>query len=269
MHFHNILVSCSNKEGLVDFLRPLSQAGARIVSTGQTGVHLQEQGLSVVPIHEQTGFREMMDGRVRTLHPHIHAPLLARKGHAEDKATLCEMNLAPFDLLICNLYPFEAKLLALQEAGIALSGESFSKGESMHAMMEFVDIGGVALLRAAAKNHAAVVPVMEPSKEMWLLEAEDVTLQERRQLAAKVFATTSRYDHLIAQFLESADSSTFVPRRDLHSDSRIEMPNSLAEKFEKESQVPLRYGENPQQSAFWVQNSKEVGWHQATLKTGS
>jgi phosphoribosylaminoimidazolecarboxamide formyltransferase/IMP cyclohydrolase len=135
--YKNALVSVSNKEGLEEFLKPLSEKGLRIVSSGGTARYLEEKGFEVVKVSDQTQFPEVMGGRVKTLHPHIHMPLLQRQSVAEDQKTLSEYNLEAFDLVLVNLYPFR---------------EALEQKASAEEMIEKIDIGGPTLLRAAAKN---------------------------------------------------------------------------------------------------------------------
>ncbi len=234
--FQNALVSASNKNGLLEFLRPLVDQGLRVVSTGGTSKYLRENGIKVVEVAEQTGFPEVMDGRVRTLHPSIHMPLLARVGVVEDMELLKTNGLAPFDLVIVNLYPFE---------------EATTKNLPDDELIEFIDIGGPSLLRAAAKNHGRIAVVCDPQDYVWLSEKNELSLHDRRKLAAKVFAHTARYDALIARTLDEAGP---------------------AEKLEKyflagEMVQPLRYGENPQQSAAWFRTSPK-GLHEAKILHG-
>lgn len=146
--FKNALVSVSDKTGLVDFLKPLVQKGLRVVSTGGTAKHLMENGIPVVQVSEQTGFPEVMDGRVKTLHPRIHMALLARGTNADDMRILKENNLAPFDLVIGNLYPFEQS-----------------------AEVENIDIGGPSLLRAAAKNFERITTIVDAADYEWVSQA--------------------------------------------------------------------------------------------------
>ncbi|MEM7646598.1 MAG: bifunctional phosphoribosylaminoimidazolecarboxamide formyltransferase/IMP cyclohydrolase, partial [Pseudomonadota bacterium] len=135
--FKNALVSVSDKTGLEDFLKPLAEKGLRIVSSGGTAKYLEERGFQVTKVSEQTQFPEVMGGRVKTLHPNIHMPLLQRASVPEDQAILKEYGLEPFDLVVVNLYPFK---------------DALNKNLSQNEMIEFIDIGGPTLLRASAKN---------------------------------------------------------------------------------------------------------------------
>lgn len=172
--FKNALVSVSDKTGLVEFLRPYADQGLRIVSTGGTAEHLIKAGFKIVQVKEQTGFPEVMGGRVKTLHPKVYMPLLAR---TEDEGLLQSENLTRFDLVIVNLYPFE------QTPGI-----------------ENIDIGGPSMIRAAAKNHEHVAVVTDPRDYKSFEGKSSLTLEDRRRLAGKAFAHVSRYDSLISHY---------------------------------------------------------------------
>lgn len=172
--FKNALVSVSDKTGLVEFLRPYVEKGLRIVSTGGTADHLVKAGFKVTNVKEQTDFPEVMGGRVKTLHPNVYMPLLAR---AEDNSLLKEQGLDRFDLVIVNLYPFE------QTPGI-----------------ENIDIGGPSMIRAAAKNHEFVAVVTDPRDYPELHQKSALTVDDRRRLAGKAFAHVSRYDSLISHY---------------------------------------------------------------------
>lgn len=233
--FRNALVSVSDKTGLVEFLKPYVALGLRVVSTGGTLKHLRENGIAAVDIAEQTGFPEVMDGRVKTLHPRVHMALLARDGNSEDQALLAKEKLAPFDLLIVNLYPFE---------------EARAKGAEGDELIEFIDIGGPSMLRSAAKNHARIAVVADPKDYAWIQSKNGkLTLEDRRLLAAKVFSHTSRYDDLIARSLST----------------EVESWNSLTGRLVSE----LRYGENPQQKASWYRDPMaRSGLHDAQILHG-
>lgn len=227
--FKNALVSCSDKTNLAKFLKPLQENGLRIVSTGGTAAHLREQGLKVIDVSEQTGFEEIMDGRVKTLHPKIHMALLARTDHAPDLEILGKYGVEPFDLVIGNLYPFE---------------ESPS--------IETIDIGGPSFLRSAAKSFSRIAVLCDPSDYNWVSEKSSLELSDRKRLAAKVFSHTSAYDAMIAKYFAGADRIDF---NDL----------SLGGKFVQS----LRYGENPQQKAAWFRTGGETsGIHKATVVQG-
>lgn len=236
-HFRNALVSVSDKKGLVDFLKPFVAQGLRVVSTGGTLKHLRENGIAAIDISDQTGFPEVMDGRVKTLHPRVHMALLSRDGNAQDEALLAKEKLQPFDLLVVNLYPFE---------------DAKARGVEGDELIEFIDIGGPSMLRSAAKNHSRIAVVADPKDYAWVSEKAlqaGLTIEDRRKLAAKVFSHTSRYDDLIARSL-SPD---------------VESWNGLNGRLVSE----LRYGENPQQQASWYRDPMaRSGLHDAQILHG-
>ncbi len=195
---HRAIVSVSDKTGLVDFVKTLHDLGVEILSTGGTARTLRDAGIPVKEVSEYTGFPEILDGRVKTLHPKIHAGLLALRDNEEHMRTLQTHGIEPIDMVVVNLYPFEKT--------ISKEGVTFQEA------IENIDIGGPTLLRAAAKNFASVVVVVDPSdydsirEEMVSLGGE-VSYKTRARLAQKVFATTSRYDAVITEYLERTLSS--------------------------------------------------------------
>ncbi|MEO8294844.1 MAG: bifunctional phosphoribosylaminoimidazolecarboxamide formyltransferase/IMP cyclohydrolase [Gemmatimonadota bacterium] len=219
------LISVSDKRGIVGFARALTELGWEIISTGGTASTLRAAGLPVTPVDQVTGFPEILDGRVKTLHPAIHAGLLARRDLAEHQAALKQHGITPIDLVAVNLYPFQAT--------IAKADVTFEDA------IENIDIGGPSMLRSAAKNHSHVLVIVDPADYPVLIEAlkgGEVSSTVRRQLAAKVFAHTADYDAAIASFL--------TPRED-------GLPSNLGISL-KRAQV-LRYGENPgQRAALYV-----------------
>lgn len=232
--FKNALVSVSDKTGLAEFLKPLQQQGLRIVSTGGTARFLKEQGLQVEDVSTQTGFEEVMDGRVKTLHPNIHMALLARKNNKSDQQTLKNFSLEAFDLVIGNLYPFEKAL-------------ADSRGD----LIEFIDIGGPSFLRAAAKNYEAITTVCDANDYQDLLKLDETDLKTRKKLAAKVFRHVASYDSLVATTLEEQS----LPEDNLCISSQ--------------HIKTLRYGENPQQQASWYRDrSCREGLHSAEVLQG-
>ncbi len=187
------LISVSDKTGLVEFARALSQRGIELLSTGGTAKALQAAGIPVKDVAEHTGFPEMMDGRLKTLHPKVHGGLLAIRGNAEHDAAASAHGIAPIDLLVVNLYPFEATV---------------AKGAPYDECIENIDIGGPAMIRAAAKNHAAVTVVVEPedyARVLAELAANNgaTTLDLRKALAAKAYARTAAYDAAISGWFAS------------------------------------------------------------------
>ncbi len=217
------LLSVSDKTGLVDFARGLAERGVEILSTGGSAVALRGAGVAVVEVADYTGFPEIMDGRVKTLQPKIHGGLLAVRDDAEHQAAMTAHGIAPIDLLCVNLYPFEATVAA---------------GAGVDACIETIDIGGPALIRAAAKNHAFVTVVVDPGDYARVLEemaanGGATTEATRRALAGKAYARTGAYDAAIAGWFAREAGETF-PERLVFAGSRKQM---------------LRYGENPHQAA--------------------
>ncbi|HYL22335.1 MAG TPA: bifunctional phosphoribosylaminoimidazolecarboxamide formyltransferase/IMP cyclohydrolase [Gemmatimonadales bacterium] len=215
------LVSVSDKRGVVEFARGLVALGWEIVSTGGTAEALRAARIPVIPIERVTGFPEMMDGRVKTLHPKVHGGLLARRAHPGDRAALAEHGITPIDLVAVNLYPFRET--------VAKPGVPFAQA------IEQIDIGGPSMLRSAAKNHADVIVVVDPDDYPLVLDAlktAAMTPGLRRQLATKVFAHTAAYDAAIHGFLAQG-----VGR----------WPERLTLALERRQE--LRYGENPHQPA--------------------
>ena len=219
------LISVSDKRGIVPFAQGLVGLGWEIVSTGGTAVALQKAGLQVLTVEQITQFPELLDGRLKTLHPVVHGGILARRDLPAHTATLEEHGIAPIDLVAVNLYPFQST--------IAREGVTFEDA------IENIDIGGPAMLRSAAKNHASVLPVVDPTDYpmvLGLLRAGGVDDSTRRELAAKVFAHTADYDAAIARFLTPASEG--LPGR----------LNIAMERLQN-----LRYGENPyQRGALYV-----------------
>jgi phosphoribosylaminoimidazolecarboxamide formyltransferase/IMP cyclohydrolase len=215
------LVSVHDKAGVVDLSRQLVELGFEIVSTGGTFGALRAAGLPAVELASVTGFPEILDGRVKTLHPAVHAGLLARRDEPRHLAQLAEHGLAPFDLLVSNLYPFEA----------TLGRPDASEAE----IVEQIDVGGPAMLRAAAKNHADVLVLVDPADyegAVAALRAGAVDERLRRRLAARAFQHVASYDTLVAAYLRGGDD---------------ELPEQLTIGLRKVQ--GLRYGENPHQRA--------------------
>jgi phosphoribosylaminoimidazolecarboxamide formyltransferase/IMP cyclohydrolase len=215
------LLSVSDKRGLVEFARALMGMGWEIVSTGGTAEALRREQVPVTAIEEITGFPEMMDGRVKTLHPKVHGGLLGRRDNAGDLAAMKQHGIAPIDLVAVNLYPFR---------------ETVAKPETTFAQaIEQIDIGGPSMLRSAAKNHAAVIVIVDPDDYPSIikrLQSGGVAPNERQALAAKVFAHTAAYDAAILGYLSRSQES---------------LPPTLSLVLERHQ--ALRYGENPHQRA--------------------
>jgi len=222
------LISVYDKTGLEDLARALHQAGVEIVSTGSTAAVIAAAGLPVTRVEEVTGFPECLDGRVKTLHPNVHAGLLADPGQPEHRAQLDALQIAPFQLLVSNLYPFE---------------RTVASGAAPADCIEQIDIGGPAMVRAAAKNHAAVAVVTDPSRYPEVVAAVadgGFTLEQRRRLAARAYAHTAAYDSAVASWF----ASVYAPDE---TAAGTGLPDVIGG-FWNRSEV-LRYGENPHQRA--------------------
>ena len=227
------LLSVSDKTGLVAFAERLAAQGVELISTGGTRKALADAGLPVRDVADVTGFPEMMDGRVKTLHPRVHGGILAVRADAAHRASMEEHGIAPIDLVVVNLYPFEATV---------------ARGASYEDCVENIDVGGPAMIRAAAKNHADVAVVVDPSSyDLVLAEFAaqgGTTLATRRKLAQLAFARTATYDAAIAAWFAGVEGTT-AP------DTRV-VSGTLAE--------ALRYGENPHQdAAFYVGGASRAG----------
>ena len=225
------LLSVSDKSGLAAFARTLAGYGVELVSTGGTAKMLKEAGLNVIDVADITGFPEMMDGRVKTLHPKVHGALLAVRGDKQHAAAMEQHGIRPIDLLVVNLYPFETTV---------------ADGASFAECIENIDVGGPAMIRAAAKNHGDVTVVVEPEDYSAVLEelaqhAGMTTFELRQRLATKAFARTAVYDAAISNWFYAA-------LHDVAPDYRA-FGGKLIE--------ALRYGENPHQSAAFYRTGGE------------
>ena len=224
------IISVSNKLGLADFARGLTAAGVQIYSTGGTRKHLESEGIPVCDVSDYTGFPEMMDGRLKTLHPKVHGGILCRHDNAEDMESLAKHGIVTFELVVVNLYPFESTVA--------------KQGVSLDEAIEQIDIGGPTMVRAASKNHAFTTIATSASQYSEILEQVTAhggtTLELRRRLAGEAFAHTARYDRAIADFFAGVTAeSTFSGTTTI----------SLTRK------AVLRYGENPhQQAALYAQS---------------
>lgn len=226
MAIQRALISVSDKTGLVEFARELAGLGVELISTGGTKTLLEQEGVPVIGISEVTGFPEILDGRVKTLHPAVHSGLLAVRDSVEHQKAMKELGLDYIDLVVVNLYPFAAT--------IAKPDVSYEDA------IENIDIGGPTMLRSAAKNHAFVTVVVDSADYASIVEevraGGDTTLDTRKRLAAKVFRHTGAYDALIADYLSKQLGEVF--------------PEKYTVTYEKVQD--LRYGENPhQQAAFY------------------
>ena len=223
------LISVSDKTGLLDFAQGLTKLGWNIVSTGGTAKALRSAGVNVTDVSDLTGFPEIMDGRVKTLHPTVHGGLLARRDDPEHMKVAAEHNIAPIDLVAVNLYPFQAT--------------AARQGVTQPEVIENIDIGGPSMLRSAAKNFESVTVVVDPAdypRVLATLEANHDDIDLRRLLAEKVYAHTSAYDSAIATWFACERSEEFPDRTVLSMDRA----------------QTLRYGENPgQRAAFYTDQS--------------
>jgi len=220
-HIRRALVSVYDKDRLIEIGKALSSAGIEILSTGSTAKNLADAGIAVTEVSTYTGFPEIMGGRVKTLHPRVHGGILADQNNPEHLAAIAELDIAPFDLVIINLYPF---------------AQTIASGANFEESIEQIDIGGPSMLRGAAKNHGSVAVICQTSQYDQLLDAIKAggfTEAERRQLALEVFRTTAEYDLAIATWLGQSENN--------------ELPDWFGQIFHRENS--LRYGENPHQSA--------------------
>ena len=233
------LISVYDKTGLEDLASGLHAAGVEIVSTGSTAARIAAAGVPVTPVEQLTGFPECFDGRVKTLHPKVHAGLLADTANPAHEAQLAELGIEPFQLLVSNLYPFEATV---------------ASGASPEQCVEQIDIGGPAMVRAAAKNHGSVAVVIEPSRYADVLAAlaeGGFTRDQRRQLAAAAFAHTAAYDLAVASWFASG----YAPDEIAADSGWPAVAGALWGRAEV-----LRYGENPhQRAALYKDLSTERG----------
>ncbi|MBB4838011.1 phosphoribosylaminoimidazolecarboxamide formyltransferase/IMP cyclohydrolase [Sphingomonas kyeonggiensis] len=212
------LLSVSDKTGIVELATALAAQGVELVSTGGTATALRDAGLSVRDISDLTGFPEMMDGRVKTLHPKVHGGLLAVRGNAEHEASMAEHEIGAIDLVVVNLYPF---------------AQTVARGADRETIIENIDIGGPSMVRSAAKNHESVVILTDPA-DYPLVHGATTTLEQRRLFAAKAYAATAAYDSMISSWFAFADQGEAFPET-----LNLSLKRGAA----------LRYGENPHQSA--------------------
>src|SRR6185369_9565828 len=240
MPIRRALLSVSDKSGLVEFARALAARGVTLLSTGGTFAALQKAGIPVETVESYTGSPEVMDGRVKTLHPRVHGALLAREG--TDDADLARIGAQPIDLVVVNLYPFEQTLA--------------KPGATAEELIENIDIGGPSMLRSAAKNHNRVTVVCDPADYAGVLQEleanGEVSRPTRERLAGKVFAHTSAYDGAIAGWFTARGEADGYPRQ-------------LTVSLEKA--YGLRYGENPHQSGAFYRERNAVAGALATVES--
>lgn len=254
------LISVFDKTGLTDLAAGLHQAGVEIVSTGSTAARIAEAGVPVRQVEEVTGFPEMLDGRVKTLHPRVHAGILADRSNQQHVATLDEHGIAAFDLVVVNLYPF---------------ADTVASGAAEAEIIEKIDIGGPSMVRAAAKNHASVAVVVDPLRYGETVSAahgEGFSLAARKRLAALAFAHTASYDTAVArwtaaEFGDEVDSADIPAPASLSHGRRLEFPPFAGLALER--MAALRYGENSHQpAALYVEDNGAPGLAQATVLNG-
>ena len=230
------ILSVSDKTGIVDLARRLSAKGVTLLSTGGTMKAIAQAGIPVTGVSDVTGFPECLDGRVKTLHPMIHAGLLAVRGNEEHMAQLAELGVEPIDMVVINLYPFRQ---TIEKPGVTFEDA-----------IENIDIGGPTMLRAAAKNAQDVVVVIDPADYALVMDefeaTGDVSLKTKRYLQYKVFEHTAQYDCMIQQYL----------RGQLEDSERFEFPQNLTVTFEKVQE--MRYGENPHQKAAFYRDLGDI-----------
>lgn len=221
------IVSVSDKSGVVPFAKELSKLGVEILSTGGTAKTLREQGISVIDISDYTGFPEMLDGRVKTLHPKVHGGLLGQRSKPEHVKKMKDHGILPIDLVAVNLYPFEATIA--------------KGGCSLEEAIENIDIGGPTMIRSAAKNYPDVTVIVDPNDYDSVLselrEKGEIPLETNFRLAKKVFQHTARYDGAISNYLGQIDRGK----------KTVEFPETFT--FQVKKAQELRYGENPHQKA--------------------
>ena len=232
------LISVSDKTNLIPFAEGLEKLGYEIISTGGTLKLLQEAGVNAIAVDSVTGFPEILDGRVKTLHPKIHGGLLAKRSNADHVKALEENEITPIDIVVVNLYPFK---------------ETLAKGASHEEVIENIDIGGPAMLRASAKNYEDVAVIVNPNRYeaiLELLEKDLLTVDVRKELAAEVFRHTAHYDSMIANYFTEETNDLFT--------------ETYTRTFERVQS--LRYGENPHQEATFYEIPNYKGISLATAK---
>lgn len=233
------LISVSNKDNLIPFAKKIEQLGYEIISTGGTLKLLVDSGVEAKPVESVTGFPEILDGRVKTLHPHVHGGLLAKRDEEKHLQALNEHQISPIDIVVVNLYPFKE----------TVTKENVTEEE----IIENIDIGGPTMLRAAAKNFKDVIVVVDPKdydRVAESLEQNKLDVEQRKQLAAKVFRHTAHYDALIAKYFNDTTDELF--------------PENYTVTYEKVQD--LRYGENPHQKAAFYEDVQHRGVSLATAK---
>ena len=231
------LISVSDKTGILEFAKELHNSGIEILSTGGTAELLRKDGVPVIQVSDYTGFPEMMDGRIKTLHPRVHGGILARRDVPEHLQAMEEHGIRPIDLVVINLYPFEQTVA--------------KKGSTLEEAIENIDIGGPAMVRSSAKNYKDVTIIVDPEnygKVLKEIKKGSVSLETRKRLSRDAFAHTARYDSLIADFLSNQ-----------WGENEVNFPLFLNQPYTKIQD--LRYGENPHQSAALYKESQPLPSH--------
>jgi phosphoribosylaminoimidazolecarboxamide formyltransferase / IMP cyclohydrolase len=232
------MVSVYDKAGLAELAKALHEAGAEIVSTGTTARTIEQAGIPVTKVEDVTGFPEALDGRVKTLHPRVHAGLLADSMNPDHSQQLIDLGIAPFQLLVSNLYPFE---------------QTLASGADHSEIIEQIDIGGPAMVRAAAKNHGSVAVVTSPNQYGDLLKAiadNGFTLEQRRRLAAQAYAHTAAYDAAVSSWFAAGYAPDEIAQE-------TGWPDLIAQVWTRSA--ALRYGENPHQQAALYKSRSTAG----------
>ncbi len=248
---HRAILSVTDKSGLVDFARRLAALGVELISTGGTAKLLRDSGISVKDISELTGFPEMLDGRVKTLHPKVHGGILHRREDAGHRAAVAEHGIPAIDMVVVNLYAFEKTA--------AKAGVHFEE------LIENIDIGGPSMIRSAAKNFQDVAVVTSPADygaiaDEMARSGGELSKETKWRLAQKAFATTAAYDSAIASTLERIDGNFQLPSSgsSVSGDSTpAAFPSNLRLSFRKK--MDLRYGENPHQKAAMYADDSGAG----------
>ena len=238
MTISRALISVSDKSDLIDFAKSLQQLNIEILATGGSAKQLKDHGITITDVSSYTGFPEIMDGRVKTLHPKIHGGILARRGI--DDETLETHDISPIDLVVVNLYPFQDVIT--------------KPATTLATAIEHIDIGGPTMLRSAAKNHEYVTVIVDPKDYQTVIdelkESGDTQLHTRRYLAQKTFAHTAHYDTVIANYLAQQQ-----PNHEINS-AHEPLPETFQPHYKKT--LSLRYGENPHQVAAFYQDSNHI-----------
>ncbi len=241
VHIHRALVSVSDKSGLAEFSRVLHEKGVELISTGGTASFLRERNIPAIDISEYTGFPEILDGRVKTLHPRVHGGLLAIRDKTSHQAQMAAQNIQPIDMVIVNLYPFRET--------------AAREGATYPEVIEQIDIGGPSMIRSAAKNHAAVAVVTDPRDYGWIMEEINknngaLSAASCFILAQKAFAATASYDSAIATWFSERVWSPEGAKKEVGTLPAFEV-------LSLEKTTDLRYGENPHQRAALYRKSSD------------